>query len=69
MTTHDTEYGIGDTVEALGIPGIITAIFIRSNGCSYQFSYVNEGHPTFCTVTTEELKLRSKRKVGFNKER
>ncbi len=68
MITHSTKFGIGDLVEALGIPGIITAVFIRQDGCSYQFSYVNEGNPTYCVCAEVELEFSSNRKVGFNKE-
>ena len=67
MATHETKFGIGGIVESHGIPGIITAVFIRS-GVSYEFSYVCDGEPKSCCCEEVELELRSKRKIGFNKD-
>ena len=67
MTTYETKYGIGDLVEAHGLPGVITAVFIRS-GVSYEFSYVNDGAPCSCGCEECELTLKSKNQIGFRKE-
>lgn len=67
MRTYKTKFGVGDIVEAHGLPGIITAVFIRS-GVSYEFSYTCNSEPRSCCCEEVELKLRSERKIGFSKE-
>ena len=68
MTEHRTKYANGDEVEALGIPGVITAIYVRSGNVTYEFSYPHEGQPKSCVCAEVELQMRSKSKIGFNKE-
>ncbi len=65
-TIQTTKFGVGDLVEALGISGIITAVFIRS-GVSYEFSYVKDGAPCSCSCEECELTLKSKNQIGFRK--
>ncbi len=66
MHTYNTKFGVGDIVESHGLPGIITAVFIRS-GVSYEFSYTHDGEPKSCCCEEVELNMRSESKIGFKK--
>ncbi len=37
------------------VPGMVTAVFIRGKGRTYEFSYTKDGTPTCCTV--EEIEI------------
>ncbi len=66
MHTYKTKFGIGDIVEAHGLPGMVTALHIRGGIC-YEFSYIHDGEPKSCNCEEVELKLCSKSKIGFQK--
>ncbi len=68
MATISTKYDQGDRVKTKlgGIEGMITAIFLRDKGVTYEFSYNNNGVPTNTSVQEVEIELSDKNgKIGF----
>jgi len=69
MARISVKYPIGSKVRTkhrAGIEGIVTAIFIRGRGRSYEFSYVHEGTPTSVTVEESEIEaFRGGEPFGF----
>ncbi len=66
MVTYKTRYGYGDNVCCQGMPGIVTAVFIRDRGICYEFSYISkDGDPCNCAVSECLLTKAEDDKMGF----
>ncbi len=66
MARINIKFSCGEKVSCGGVPGIVTALFIRGKGRSYEFSYVDHnGNPTCVTAQECELKSESLAKSGF----
>ena len=67
MANIDTKYDYGQPVSCHGVPGMITAIFLRGAVVSYEFSYISrDGDPRGCTVGECELGVLEDNAIGFN---
>lgn len=69
MARVNVKYPIGSKVctKMCGIPGIVTAVFIRGRNRAYEFSYIDDGKPTSCTVEEVEIQTDDIRPLGFKK--
>ena len=68
MAKITTKYKCGDEVSCTGKDGMVTAIFIRGEGRTYQFSYAdNNGNPTCVTAEEFELTPIESNSFGFKK--
>ncbi|MCJ7482645.1 MAG: hypothetical protein MUO31_06740 [Thermodesulfovibrionales bacterium] len=66
MARITTKFGCGDNVNCKGIPGQVTAIFIRGKGRAYEFSYLNgEGEPTCVNAEECELSKEKQQRIGY----
>ena len=69
MASINTKHGLGDRVRHFtGIHGMVTAVFIRSGGCAYEFSYLDKDTPTSVNVEECELSIQEDNPLGFRKE-
>ena len=67
-TTH--KFSMGDNINLVHdktVFGIVTAIWIRTDGVSYEIGYSN-GEPRHTTVQECEIELYSDRDFGFAKK-
>ncbi len=70
MAQITTKYKCGDNVLCNGRDGMITAIFIRGRGRSYEFSFAdNNGNPTCVNAQEFELTKIEQNPLGFKKEK
>lgn len=70
MATTKHRFAIGDPVKikhAESIYGIVTAIWIREEGVSYEIGYTLD-KPTHITVQEVELERSQTNKLGFSKK-
>ncbi len=68
MARITTKYSCGDRVNCKGIPGQVTAIFIRGRGRAYEFSYVNhDGEPKAVNAEECELSTGEPEKMGYGR--
>jgi len=68
MARVNVKYPCGKKVLCGGVEGMITAVFIRGRGRSYEFSYVNgDGSPTSCQAEECELESVKSNHLGFRK--
>ena len=68
MARVNVKYQCGQRVNCLGVPGTITAIFIRGKGRTYEFSYLDtNNNPVGAVVTECELTNKNSSKIGFGK--
>lgn len=66
MANVETKYDYGQRVSCHGLPGMITAIFIRGTGVSYEFSYLgSDSDPKASAVAECELSVLDDTNVGF----
>jgi hypothetical protein len=66
MANIETKYDYGQLVTCHGLPGMITAIFVRGNAVSYEFSYLSsDGDPKGLVVAECELSVLDDTNVGF----
>lgn len=70
MKTTKHKFGIGDTINLVhdkSVFGIVTAIWIRKDGVSYEIGYSN-GEPKHATVQECEIEMYTKADFGFVKK-
>jgi len=65
MANIETKYDYGQSVTCHGIAGKVTAITIRGEQRTYEFSYVADGRPASWNAEECELKNVVKNKLGF----
>lgn len=67
MATKTIKYEIGEKVSYDGeIPGKITAIHLRGEGASYEFSFLGkDGIPASVNVQECEIEAHKETKIGF----
>ncbi len=67
MANISVKYQQGDKVRTKlgGVEGIITAIFIRGEGRTYEFSYIDNGTPSCTNVQELEIEPSKEGKLGF----
>ena len=66
MARINVKYPCKSKVTVGGVEGLITAVFIRGKGRSYEFSYIDkDGNPTSCQTEECELALFENRPLGF----
>ncbi len=67
MARYAVKYGIGQRVEAHGIPGQITAVTLRKGHRAYEFSYVKDGGPVSSWCEEVEIRSDNKNPLGFGR--
>lgn len=68
MATTEHKFKMGDTINLVhnkGIFGIVTAIWIRADGVSYEIGYSDGGQIKHVTVQECEIELYTKADFGF----
>lgn len=66
MARVSVKYPCGKKVLCGGVPGMVTAIFIRGKGRGYEFSYIDsDGNPKSCTAEECELESVESNPLGF----
>ena len=69
MAQISVKHKCGDKVSCSGVKGMVTAIFIRGRGRTYEFSYVNNGNPTCVNAQGYELEPIEPTVLGFKGEK
>lgn len=68
MPTIKTKFAVGDLVKHFtGVPGMITAIFIRS-GISYEMIFLQDDKPSCIDVEECELFADTENNMGFKRK-
>lgn len=68
MARVNVKYPCGKKVRCGGVEGMVTAIFIRGKGRSYEFSYIdNDGNPKSTQAEEFELENAEPKQIGFRR--
>lgn len=68
MARVSIKYPCGTKVSCKGVPGMVTAVFIRGKARAYEFSYLsNDGDPKCVTAEEFELQSDEPNQLGFKK--
>lgn len=66
MARVNVKYSCKTKVTCGGVEGMVTAIFIRGKGRSYEFSYTDsDGNPKSCQAEECELESNETNQLGF----
>ena len=68
MAQISVKHKCGAKVSCNGVEGMVTAIFIRGRGRTYEFSYVNGGNPACVNTQDYELESIEPTVLGFKGE-